>query len=133
MEAVPNSFSLEAVPRPISNQRSANPQPATLLPPATPNATANLQRKRTKSTNKIDAVGVPPGFERPRNPNEDIIWLTDTCGGDFKSWAYALQGSTTVICFFATHIRRVTPPFPARTGIAQLTPGTRPPTPTKRL
>ncbi|EFJ48875.1 hypothetical protein VOLCADRAFT_104601 [Volvox carteri f. nagariensis] len=31
-------------------------QPATLLPPATPNATANLQLKRTKSTNKIDAV-----------------------------------------------------------------------------
>ncbi|EFJ40966.1 hypothetical protein VOLCADRAFT_99112 [Volvox carteri f. nagariensis] len=85
-------------------QRSANPQPAIRLPPATPNATANPQRKRTKSTNKIDAVGVPPGFERPHNPNEDIVWLTDACGGDFKSWAYALQGSTTVICFFCdTH------------------------------
>ncbi|EFJ40982.1 hypothetical protein VOLCADRAFT_99076 [Volvox carteri f. nagariensis] len=79
-------------------------QPATRLPPATPNATANPQRKRTKSTNKIDAVGVPPEFERPHNPNEDIVWLTDACGGDFKSWAYALQGSTTVICFFCdTH------------------------------
>ncbi|EFJ49182.1 hypothetical protein VOLCADRAFT_104385 [Volvox carteri f. nagariensis] len=83
---------------------SANPQPAIRLPPATPNATANPQRKRTKSTNKIDAVGVPPGLERPHNPNEDIVWLTDACGGDFKSWAYALQGSMTVICFFCdTH------------------------------
>ncbi|EFJ48091.1 hypothetical protein VOLCADRAFT_120919 [Volvox carteri f. nagariensis] len=70
-------------------------------PPPTPNAIAMPQRKRTKSTNKIDAVGIPPGFERP---NEDIVWLTDACGGDFKSWAYVLQGSTTVICFFCdTH------------------------------
>ncbi|EFJ50411.1 hypothetical protein VOLCADRAFT_88728 [Volvox carteri f. nagariensis] len=72
-------------------------QPATLLPAVNPQCQVHAM-----STNKIDAVGVPPGLERPHIPNADIVWLTDACG-DFKSWAYALQGSTTVICFFLQH------------------------------
>ncbi|EFJ44656.1 hypothetical protein VOLCADRAFT_95079 [Volvox carteri f. nagariensis] len=72
------------------NTTAPEQQPATILPPA------NMQRK---CTNKTYTVGVPPGFERPHIPNEEIVWLTDACGGDFKSWAYALQGSTMVVCF----------------------------------